>query len=134
TKKASRRWSRRLFGAPAGTRILDPLIKSQMLYQLSYGHKSKLSYNSLPIIAGAHGSVKMIFPVSAAFLALGPDLVAEFLERHRGGLPLAAAHAHGAGFGLLGAHHQHIWGPVHLLGFADLVADLFIGLGQHGTH
>ena len=27
-----------VFGAPAGTRILDPLIKSQMLYQLSYGH------------------------------------------------------------------------------------------------
>ena len=25
-----------LFGAPAGTRIPDPLIKSQMLYQLSY--------------------------------------------------------------------------------------------------
>ena len=29
---------RGIFGAPAGTRILDPLIKSQMLYQLSYGH------------------------------------------------------------------------------------------------
>ena len=28
----------RIFGAPAGTRILDPLIKSQMLYQLSYEH------------------------------------------------------------------------------------------------
>ena len=27
-----------LTGAPAGTRILDPLIKSQMLYQLSYEH------------------------------------------------------------------------------------------------
>ena len=26
------------FGAPAGTRILGPLIKSQMLYQLSYRH------------------------------------------------------------------------------------------------
>ena len=25
-----------VFGAPAGTRILDPLIKSQMLYRLSY--------------------------------------------------------------------------------------------------
>ena len=25
-------------GAPAGTRILGPLIKSQMLYQLSYRH------------------------------------------------------------------------------------------------
>ena len=31
------------FGAPAGTRILDPLIKSQMLYQLSYGHMAVLS-------------------------------------------------------------------------------------------
>ena len=105
-----------------------------MLYQLSYGHKSKLPYNSLPIIAGAHGFVKMIFPVSAAFLDLGHDLVAEFLQRHRGGLALAAAHAHGAGFGLLGTQHQHIGGPVHLLGFADLVADLFIGLVQHGAH
>ena len=27
-----------VFGAPAGTRILEPLIKSQMLYKLSYGH------------------------------------------------------------------------------------------------
>ena len=27
-----------LFGAPAGTRIPDTLIKSQVLYQLSYGH------------------------------------------------------------------------------------------------
>ncbi len=32
-----------VFGAPAGTRILDPLIKSQMLYQLSYGHMAVLS-------------------------------------------------------------------------------------------
>ena len=28
-----------LFGAPAGIRIPDTLIKSQVLYQLSYGHK-----------------------------------------------------------------------------------------------
>ncbi len=40
----------RLFGAPAGTRILDPLIKSQMLYQLSYGHLSAALY-SFNIIA-----------------------------------------------------------------------------------
>ena len=31
-------WHSAVFGAPAGTRILDPLIKSQMLYQLSYEH------------------------------------------------------------------------------------------------
>ena len=30
--------TRGYFGAPAGTRILGPLIKSQMLYQLSYRH------------------------------------------------------------------------------------------------
>ena len=30
--------TRGCFGAPAGTRILGPLIKSQMLYQLSYRH------------------------------------------------------------------------------------------------
>ena len=43
---------REVFGAPAGTRILDPLIKSQMLYQLSYGHIPFLlcvySLNSIP--------------------------------------------------------------------------------------
>ena len=40
----------RSFGAPEGTRILDPLIKSQMLYQLSYGHLSAALY-SFNIIA-----------------------------------------------------------------------------------
>ena len=34
-------------GAPAGTRIPDPLIKSQMLYQLSYrGLQTVLQYNN----------------------------------------------------------------------------------------
>ncbi len=30
-------WSDRPLGDPAGARTLDPLIKSQLLYQLSYG-------------------------------------------------------------------------------------------------
>ena len=34
-------------GAPAGTRILGPLIKSQMLYQLSYRHIYALCYLQL---------------------------------------------------------------------------------------
>ncbi len=47
-----------VFGAPAGTRILDPLIKSQMLYQLSYGH-IYLLFHSPNSIAGAAGLVNI---------------------------------------------------------------------------
>ena len=47
-----------VFGAPAGTRILDPLIKSQMLYQLSYGHIT-LCVHSLNIIARQKERVKI---------------------------------------------------------------------------
>lgn len=38
-QKESRRYKpyQRLFCTPSGTRTLDPLIKSQLLYQLSYG-------------------------------------------------------------------------------------------------
>ena len=43
TKKADQlltdpRYSPKKNGAPAGTRTLDPMIKSHLLYQLSYEH------------------------------------------------------------------------------------------------
>ena len=53
SKTKNRRQNQRsavCFGAPAGTRILDPLIKSQMLYQLSYGHLSCCQAGSLSSI------------------------------------------------------------------------------------
>ena len=40
----------RISGAPAGTRILDPLIKSQMLYQLSYEHTCLCCVPTAPIL------------------------------------------------------------------------------------
>ena len=47
-------------GAPAGTRILDPLIKSQMLYQLSYRHILYCVSHSPNIIAGECGVVNTV--------------------------------------------------------------------------
>ena len=45
-KRPSQGWSF-FIGAPAGTRIPDPLIKSQMLYRLSYrGVQIVLKYNN----------------------------------------------------------------------------------------
>ena len=52
------------FGAPAGTRILDPLIKSQMLYQLSYGHLSAALY-SFNIIANERKVVNCNLRIAA---------------------------------------------------------------------
>ncbi len=37
-----------LIGGPAGTRTLDPLIKSQLLYHLSYRPKEGLRYIRRP--------------------------------------------------------------------------------------
>ena len=34
--KIALRFRKAIFGAPSGTRTQDPLIKSQLLYQLSY--------------------------------------------------------------------------------------------------
>ena len=46
-KRPSQGWSF-FIGAPAGTRIPDPLIKSQMLYRLSYGGvQIVLKYNNI---------------------------------------------------------------------------------------
>ena len=54
------------------------------------------------------------------------DLLDEGVELHGEGLALAVADRDVAGLGLLGAQHQHIGHAVHLLGLADLVADLLV--------
>ena len=43
-----------LFGAPAGIRIPDTLIKSQVLYQLSYGHKYSICLLQLKYLSLIH--------------------------------------------------------------------------------
>ena len=60
-----------LFGAPAGIRIPDTLIKSQVLYQLSYGHKYSIACYSLNIVTGMGEKVKLFAAFSARKSAAG---------------------------------------------------------------
>ena len=71
--------------------------------------------------------------IVAAVLDLSGDFRDELVDAHRGGLALAVTDREVAGLGFLSAQHQHIGHAVHLLGSADLVADLLVVVVQSHT-